>query len=245
MTPQTPTPIITINTKRALLFLFSIILLLVGLSIWGQHMRFFGVADIRGYWHEFFIEIMMSAFYLDSESNVPTYVNALLLFLPALLLAAIGAWKNLIKDKFRFQWIILALVFFVLSIDEIASFHERLIKPMRAMFGSEGFFFFAWIIPGIAAVALFGFAFLTFFLHLDTKFKLLFFFSLALYLSGVIGGEMVSGYYAANLGQKNYTYAVVASLEESVEMFGCSLIIYSLLEYIKQQLSEGLTLKAS
>ena len=56
---------------------------------------------------------------------------------------------------------------------------------------------------------------------------------------------MVSGYFAANLGIKNYTYAVVASLEESVEMIGCSLIIYSLLEYIKNYLPEGLTLNPS
>lgn len=56
---------------------------------------------------------------------------------------------------------------------------------------------------------------------------------------------MVSGYVAANLGLKNFTYAVVASLEESVEMIGCSLIIYALLEYIKQSLPEGLLFKPS
>ena len=243
MTNQTP--IIKLNPKKTLIFLFALVAALVGLSIWGQHMRFFGVGDARGAWHEAFIDIMMSSFYLDYESNVPTFINALMLFIPALLLAAIGAWKNIIKDKFRFQWNALAFIFFLLSIDEVASFHERLIKPMRAIAGAEGFFFFAWIIPGIAAIALFGFAFLTFFLHLETKFKVLFFFSLAVYISGVIGGEMVSGYYAANLGQKNYIYAVVASLEESVEMFGCSLIIYSLLEYIKHYLPEGLTFNPS
>lgn len=243
MTNTSPT--IKINSKYILVFLITIIAALVGLSIWGQHMRFFGVGDIRGAWHEFLIDQMMNNFYLDYEGNVPTYTNALLLFIPSLLLAGIGIWKNSIRDKFRFQWNALALIFFLLSVDEMASIHEKLIKPMRAIFGAEGIFYFAWIIPGIAAVALFGFAFLTFFLHLDTKFKLLFFFSLAVYLGGVIGGEMVSGYFAANLGIKNYTYAVVASLEESVEMIGCSLIIYSLLEYIKHYLPEGLTLKAS
>lgn len=243
MKNQTPT--IKLDPRKTLIFLFALVASLVALSIWGQHMRFIGVGDIRGPWHEAFIDIMMSAFYLDNESNVPTYINALLLFIPSLLLAAIGAWKNIVKDKYRLQWNILAFIFFLLSVDEIASFHERLIKPMRAIAGADGFFYFAWIIPGIAAVALFAFAFLTFFLHLETKYKLLFFFSLAVYLGGVIGGEMVSGYYAANLGQKNYTYAIVASLEESVEMFGCSLIIYSLLEYIKQYLPEGLTFTSS
>jgi len=233
--------IIKLNTKKVLIILFALVAFLVGMSIWGQHMRFFGVGDIRGPWHEFLIEIMMNAFYLDAESNIPTFINALMLFVPAILLALIAAWKMSERDKYRFHWNALALVFFLLSIDEVAMLHERLIKPMRAIFGANGFFYFAWVIPGMIAVALFAVTFLMFFLHLETKFKLLFFFSLAVYISGVIGGEMISGYYAAALGQKNYTYAVVASLEESIEMFGCALIIYSLLEYIKHHLPNGLT----
>lgn len=232
---------IKLNPKRTLIFLIALVAVLVGLSIWGQHIRFFGVEDIRGYWHEFAIDLLMSAFYMDAESNIPTFTNALLLFVPALLLAAIGAWKNITRDRFRFQWNALALVFLILSYDEVSSLHERLIKPMRAIAGSDGIFHFTWVIPGMIAVVLFAFAFLTFFLHLEPKFKLLFFISLAVYIGGVIGGEMVSGYFAANLGQKNYTYAFVASLEESIEMIGCSLIIYSLLEYIKTNLPEGLT----
>ncbi len=236
---------IKLNSKHILLFLLAIVAVLVGLSIYGQKIRFFGVADIRGYWHEFLIDLLISAFYLDREGNIPTFANALLLFIPALLLFFIGAWKNTIMDKFRFHWVGLALIFLLLSFDEAAVLHERLIKPMRNFVDAGGVFHFAWVIPGMIAVALFGLIFLMFFLHLDRKFKVLFFVSLAVYISGVIGGEMVSGYFAANLGQKNYTYAVVASLEESVELLGCSLIIYSLLEYIKHYLPEGLTLKVS
>lgn len=240
-----PTSNIKLNSKYILIFLFAIVILLVTLSIWGQHMRFFGVADIRGAWHEFLIDQMINNFYLDYEGNVPTYINALLLFIPALLLAGIGAWKNAMREPFRLHWSGLSFIFFILSVDEMASFHEKLIKPMRAVFGSEGVFYFAWIIPGMIAVALFGLTYLFFFLRLDKKYKLLFFFSLAVYLGGVIGGEMVSGYYAANLGLKSYKYAIVASLEESIEMFGCSLIIYSLLEYIKDKLKEGMTIQVT
>lgn len=241
MTQQTP--VITLHPKRILAILFAIVAVLVGLSIWGQRIRFFGVADIRGPWHEFSIDLLMSAFYLDAESNIPTFINALLLFIPSLLLAAIGTWKNSVKDKFRFHWIGLAVIFLLLSIDETAALHERLIKPMRSIAGANGFFYFAWVIPGLISVAVFGLAYLMFFLHLDKRFKVLFFLSLAVYLGGVIGGEMVSGYFAAGLGQKNFTYAVVASLEESVEMFGASLIIYALMEYIHHHLPDGLTLK--
>ncbi len=241
MTNQTPT--IKLNSKLILILLFALVIVLVGLSIWGQYYKYFGVADIKGPWHEFLLDLLMQVFYMDFEGNVPAFTNALMLFIPALLLAGIGSWKNSMKDKFRIHWNILAVIFLLLSFDEAASMHEKLIKPMREYIGADGAFYFTWIIPGIAAVALFAVAYLMFFLHLETRFKLLFFFSLAIYIGGVIGGEMVSGYYAANLGLKNYTYAVVASLEESVEMFGCALIIYSLLEYIKHYIKEGLTVQ--
>ena len=242
MTNQIPE--IKINSKKILIVLIGFVFVLVGFSIWGQRIRFFGVADIRGYWHEFLMDILMSAFYMDAEGNIPAHLNALLLFIPAMLFGMIGAWKYSEKDKFRFHWFGLALVFLFLSFDEAAALHERLIKPMRAIAGADGFFYFTWVIPGLIAVALFGLLYLIFFLHLDKKFKILFLFSLGVYIGGVIGGEMLSGYYAAALGQKNITYATVASIEESIEMIGCSFIIYSLLEYIKHYLPDGMNFKA-
>lgn len=243
MTNQIPE--IKINTKKILFTLIGIILVLVGLSIWGQRIRFFGVADIRGVWHEFLIDQLIQNFYLDAEGNFTTYTNALLLFIPSVLLLLISLWKSSLKDKFRFHWFGLSFIFFFLSVDEMTVLHESLIKPMRAIVGADGFFYFAWIIPGLIAVALFGIIYLLFFLHLDKKFKLLFFISLGIYIGGVIGGEMLSGYYASALGLKNFRYATIASLEESIELFGCSLIIYSLLEYIKHYLPEGIIFKST
>lgn len=242
MSNQTTT--IKFNPTRILIGLLILVVVIVSLSIYGQKVRFFGVADIRGQWHEFVLDQLMQNFYLDAEGNLTTYFNSLLLFIPSLLLVVIGLWKTTIKDKFRFHWLGLAFIFFFLSIDEAAVIHESMIKPMRSMIGAEGFFYFAWVIPGLIMVAAFGLLYLMFFLHLETKFKLLFFFSLATYIGGVIGGEMISGYYAASMGQKNFTYAIVASLEESIEYIGCSLIIFSLLKYMQHYLPEGITFKA-
>ncbi|MBI3150712.1 MAG: hypothetical protein HYZ21_01120 [Chloroflexi bacterium] len=243
MTGEIPT--IKLSPKYILIGLLLLVAAIVALSIYGQKIRFFGVADIRGPWHEFLLDQLMQNFYLDAEGNVTTFVNALLLFIPSLLLTVIGMWKITVKDKFRFHWIGLALIFLFLSIDEAAVIHESMIKPMRAIVGAEGFFYFAWVIPGMVIVAAFGLVYLMFFLHLENKFKILFLLSLGVYISGVIGGEMVSGYYASSIGQKNFTYAVVASLEESIEYIGCSLIIYSLLKYIEHYLPEGMTFKIS
>lgn len=243
MTNQTTT--IKINPQRILIILLGMVAVIVALSIYGQKIRFFGVADIRGPWHEFLIDQLMQNFYLDAEGNITTFINALLLFIPSLLITIIGVWKLSIKDKFRFHWVGLALIFLFLSFDEAAVIHENMIKPMRAIVGSEGFFYFAWIIPGMIMVVAFGLLYLMFFLNLENKFKILFLVSLGVYISGVIGGEMISGYYASTIGQKNFTYAVIASLEESIEYIGCSLIIFSLLKYIEQYLPEGITFKIS
>jgi hypothetical protein len=240
-------PTIKIHPKRALLILSACSVLLVVLSIWGQYLKYFsGSYDIRGPIHEFFIDLLMQAFYMDAEGNVPTYFNTIVLFIPAILFAVISAWKFSIKEKFGFHWLGLALIFLYLSMDEAAVLHERLIKPMRSIINFEGYggiFYFAWVIPGIAAVIIFLLAYLRFFLHLENKFKLLFFVSLAIYLSGVIGGELLSGHFAETIGLKNFTYAMYTSLEESLELFGASMIAYSLLAYINQYLPDGIIFK--
>lgn len=247
MTNQTP--IIKINPKRTLIILLLISALLVGMSIWGQYLKYFpGNYDIRGPFHEFLIDFLMHSFYTDSETNIPTFFNTIILFIPALLFGAIGVWKASIKDKFKIQWLILALIFVYLSMDEAAVLHEKLIPPMRDLFNYErfgGIFYFAWVIPGMAAVLLFCLAYLRFFLHLENKFKFLFFLSLAVYVAGVIGGEMLGGHFAGSIGFKNFTYASYTSLEESLEWIGCSLFIFTLLEYIKQYLPDGFTINPS
>lgn len=241
-----PAPIIKLNPKRVFIILIAITILLVCLSIWGQYLRFFaGTFDMHGAIQEFGVDLLMHSFYTDSEANVPTYFNTIILFIPAILLAAIGTWKSSIKDKFKFHWIGLSLVFLYLSMDEAAVLHEKLIAPMRSLFNFEGYgglFYFAWVIPGITVVLLFMLAYLQFFLHLENKYKFLFFISLMVYVSGIIGGEMLSGHFAETIGLKNFTYATYTSIEESLEWIGCSLTIYSLLLYIQQYLPEGFTL---
>lgn len=241
-------PSIKLAPGKTLLVLFAVIVLLVGLSIWGQYLKYFPQSfDMHGAWQEFGIDLLTRSFYTDSESNVPTYFNTIILFIPSMLLGIISAWKTSIKDKFKLHWIGLSLIFLYLSMDEAAVLHEKLIEPMRSVFNFEGYygiFYFAWVIPGIAAVLLFALAYLRFFLHLENKYKLLFFISLGIYVGGIIGGEMLSGHFAGTIGFKNFTYAMYTSLEESLEWSGCSLIIYSLLAYIQQYLPEGITLKA-
>lgn len=240
-------PSIKINPAKVLTVLLLTCAILVGLSIWGQYLKYFpGVIDMRSGFQEFAVDLLMKSFYTDAESNVPTYFNTILLFIAALLAALIAAWKHSEKDHFRIHWLGLSLVFLYLSMDEAAVLHEKLIDPMRELFNYErfgGIFYFAWVIPGMAAILAFMIAYLRFFLNLDNKYKILFFLSLAVYIGGIIGGEMLSGHFAGTIGFKNFTYAAYTSMEESLEWIGCSLLIYSLLAYMRQYLPEGFTIK--
>lgn len=241
------TPIIKVNPKGFLITLLVISAILVGFSIWGEYIKYFGAGDIHGPIHEFLIDLLIHSFYTDAEANVPTYFNTIILFIPSSLFAIIAAWKYSVKDKFKLQWMGLSLIFLYLSLDEASVLHEKLIPPMRALFNYESFggiLYFAWVIPGMAAVLIFMLAYLRFFLNLENKYKFLFFISLAIYVSGVIGGEMVSGHFAGTIGLKNFTYATYTSIEESLEWIGCSLTIYSLLAYVQEYLPDGFIVKA-
>ncbi len=146
-----PTVTIKLKPKVVLIILAVISVILIGLSIWGQYLKYFpGTYDIHGAWGEFSIDLLMQGFYVDLEANVPTYFNVIILFISALLLGCIAAWKFSVKDKFRIHWAGLALIFLYLSMDEAAALHERLIKPMRSIVNFEGYgglFYFAWVIP--------------------------------------------------------------------------------------------------
>jgi hypothetical protein len=63
---------------------------------------------------------------LNGEANLPTWYSSIKLFMLAFLLLALA--RGFIRSGGHRAWImlILALVFFGLSLDEVASFHERL-----------------------------------------------------------------------------------------------------------------------
>ncbi|GAB4547025.1 MAG: hypothetical protein Fur002_22660 [Anaerolineales bacterium] len=244
------TPTVKLRPERVAALLSVITILIVIMSILGQAIKYnyinFYMGGAWKDWKEAALDLLSQTFFMDWEANVPTYFNTMLLAVPAALFAAIAVWKKQIGDKFKNQWAGLAWIFLYLSIDEAAVIHEKLIKPVRGMFNYEGYgglLYFAWVIPGIAVVILFALAYLRFFLHLDNRSKIFFAAALVVYVSGIIGGEMLSGHFAETIGQKNFTYAAYTSLEESLEYFGMILMIYWLLDYIKRFLPSGIALK--
>jgi len=175
-------------------------------------------------------------FYFDREDSLPTYFSAILLLISAAVLSFIAVIKRKDKDKFKNHWIGLALIFLALSIDESVSFHEFLIEPLRAKFELTGFLRFPWVIAGGIFVLIFGISYLRFFLALSNKMKVWFFSSGAIYVLGAIGFEMIGGSIyqgASGVQDTSLPYMIVMTIEETLEMTGICLFIFTLLLYIK------------
>lgn len=122
---------------------------------------------------------------------------------------------------------------FLLATDEGCHF-MRLIEPVRGLLGHGdlGIFYFAWIIPAMAGVALLGLVFLGFLSRLPSSTRWSFMIAGSLYLGGAIGIEMLGGRQAELHSFENLTYQLFVHLEESLEMVGIILFIHALLRVI-------------
>lgn len=173
-------------------------------------------------------------FFVDHEANLPTYFSAMQLLFAATLLAAIASLEHRKGSPFSVHWWVLALGFALMSADEICSVHERLIKPIRSLFGARqlGIFHFAWVVPAIIAVIGAGGYFWRFLGHLSRSTRREFVVAAVLYLGGAIGMEMVGGRHAELYGQANHGYLIYSTLEEGLEMVGSLVFIRALLRHL-------------
>ncbi len=231
----------TINIKplRIAIILVVLSIIFVGLSLAGQWFRLFPDSySISGPTQEFFLDLFIDKFSVNTENNVPTYFNTVILAIAAFLTFVIASAKHTHKDKYRYDWSLLGLVFLYISIDEAAVIHEEFSRLFKDLPDMSGWLHYKWVIPGMAALLILGLVFIRFFLHLDKRFKIFFLISAALYLCGALGGELFSGHYANAFGTKNFTYSAMTTVEESLEWLGVTLMIYTLLKYIETHISE-------
>ncbi len=175
-------------------------------------------------------------FYVDLELNVPAFFSTMLLLAASALLGTIFLFKHREGNAFRWHWAVLALGFLIMSFDEIVAVHERLIEPVRELFGDVhlGALYFAWVIPAIFLVIVLGLGFVRFLMELPRNTSVAFLMSATLFLSGAIGFELLEGQHAEIHGKDNLVYMVMTSIEEGLEMVGVIVFIGALLTYIHQ-----------
>jgi hypothetical protein len=181
-------------------------------------------------------------FDVNLEANIPTlFSTSLFLINGGLLFLAGKADRNSANLFVRYCWMLLALVFLFLALDEGVALHEMLMRFFRRHLDTKGAFHFAWVIPYGLATILLGFLTWSWFQKLDTRTRWLFGSSATLFVAGAVGMEMADGRYLESIHfVEDLTYQLMVMLEEALEMGGLILFVYSLLDFIERQ--EGLEL---
>lgn len=165
---------------------------------------------------------------LNSEHTVPAWWSSTLMFVSALILHAfskIDEGRGLYHSKI---WFPLAVVFFFLSIDEAAGFHESVIDPLRNLLDLDGIFYFAWVIPAFFVLIAFGLIILRPFLALPRPIQVQFAVSGCIFVSGAFGMELVGGYIVASGEATSAAYSTSVIVEEGLEITGLTLFLLSL-----------------
>jgi hypothetical protein len=216
---------ISLNPSAIARILGAVAFLLVLASIGGQFSRY-----VLGHWY---LKGLVHLFYIDREMNIPTYFSVLLLLFAALLLAVITLLNGKQRTPHVSKWAILSFGFLLMAYDEAFQVHEKLVSPIKTFLGDGnlGIFYYAWVIPGIALVFILALFFLRFLLHLPATTRLRFMLAATLYIGGAIGFELIEGYYAELYGERNFTYSMIVTIEESLEMAGLIVFIWALLKY--------------
>ena len=177
-------------------------------------------------------------FTVNSENSVPAWISSIMLFGAAALLAVCACMYKSRQDRWWKHWAALSGLFCLLSMDEGASFHEILMIPMDALVNTKGMLYFSWVIPGFAFVAIVGFAFLGVLRHLDSRTRNRFLAAGFLFVGGALGMECVGAAVLDSMGEDHIAYILTATIEETCEMLGVVLFIWSIASHLGEQAGE-------
>ena len=194
---------------------------------------FFNVLGIisKFYFNHGYVYGLVSLFDFDAEKNIPTLYSTFALLFSSILLSIISlAHKR--NGSAYILWLILAIIFLFLSIDEFTSIHEQLISPFRKSLNTSGLLYFAWVIPYGIALIVFVLSYLKFLVNLPKNIMILFLVSGVTFVTGAIGFELLGGRQVDLYGRNNLVYSLLYTCEEFLEMLGIVIFIYALLMYI-------------
>lgn len=189
----------------------------------------FSIMHSTGYNDLYGITSLLS---LNSEMSFSTWYSSLMLLVCALLLWIIYQDKASAKDRFRFHWFFLALIFLFLSADEACSIHEKLSSFIRNQVINYGLKYGEWTALYLVLLVIFLGSYLKFLKHLPGRFTMLFICAGATFVGGAVGMEIVGASYLTIEGTRDLTYYIITGVEDVFEMLGVLLFVRALLLYI-------------
>ena len=215
---------LTIVPSRVLRILLLVIAVLVALST-ATRMIVLNLPDFP------LRDSTANLLYVDFEQSLPTLFSTLMMLVGALLCAGIAHGRRRDGASDVRHWAALSLIFGLLAIDEFASLHEELTEPLQRLLDIErGPLLWAWVVPAIVAVTVFVVVFLRFLSRLPRSTRRGLWTAGVLFVSGAIGMEMFGATFS--LQATDLTYVLSATVEETLEMLGIAVFLFTLLAYI-------------
>lgn len=172
------------------------------------------------------VEPFVTLFAVTSEQNIPTWYAVGLLMITGLIMIGVGALTPRSDLRLRWGWCASALVLLALSIDELASLHERFGSYGAGLVDATGLLHFSWVVPGlaIALVPVAALAYLGWRLPRAVAVELLA--GLGIFLVAAFGLEMLGGFVLNQVGD-GHLYALAAATEELLEMVGVIAMLHA------------------
>ena len=223
---------LVLSVKSIFNALIILTAMLVAASVAGQVMNYiFGHPKVYG---------LVPMFNVSHEQNIPTLFSVLLLITCSILLSLIFYLHRKQDAKLKMYWAILAIGFAYMAIDEFTELHENigfLFKPLIGNY-SHGFLYYSWVVPATALMIFLAIFYSSFLFKLPKTTRINFIIAAIIYITGLIGIEMLGGHYYELHGRENLSYSMITTLEESLEMLGLILFIRALLDYLSTHFSE-------
>lgn len=171
--------------------------------------------------------LYIAIFDLDEEESIGTWFSTLLLFVAGLLTILTGRLAAPDGGRWARSWSLLGAGFILLSIDEVAGFHETVNTLVKSVH---------WTAFGAAVVGLSALIFVPFLRSLPARTRRLFLIAGAVYVGGAVGVEAATLYHEQNDLLNTLGYNLWTAVEEFMEMAGVILFVRALLSHIEVEL---------
>ncbi len=218
-----------ISAKKLTRLLGAVIIILVLADIIGQ------ISKI--YWDHRSLCGFVGLFDGEQHGGVPHWFKAMLMLIISVTLFFIYLIQKSEQSHFKNHWLFLSLGVFLMNIIQSADIHNALSPCIRSALGAGGWFYFAWVIPGMVIVMVVGLLYLHFFIKLPPRMRFLFFLAGLIYVIGAIGFEMATSYYYVHYGMDNFGYAGLSAIHEALKMVGLVIFIYPLMDFLESKRS--------
>jgi len=173
---------------------------------------------------------LVKLFSLNQEGNIPAWYSSILLFAGASVAGLVGVAIGGARSR---GWKGIALVLAFFSLDEIASFHERLAVPREYLGQLAPVRDNTWVFVGVVVVGVLVVMFLRTVLASPPPIRRAVLVAGAIYAGGALGMEVLGGIWSLGHGRVNWVYAVIGVLEEGGELLGATLFLDAGLKYLE------------